>query len=138
MPNDDNKLRPVEIIGIRDPEGDSVQVTVTGITQDEPTSGLREGDSGPDAVGVGTSYAWLRGQCDLGAVDKPGNGRVYTVAFKATDSLGACATGKVRVTVPYGSPYSSRVIDDGQKFDSTKSTDLQANAKGEARKPVKG
>jgi len=116
----DHSFEAVGIAGVSDPEADPVTITITGVTQDEPVSGLWPGDKAPDAAGVGTSEVKLRAERDPGTPEKPGNGRVYTVSFKATDPLGASTTGKVKVTVPPVLRWDSVAIDDGRKYDSTK------------------
>jgi hypothetical protein len=45
--------------GVTDPDGDPVTITISGITQDEPTHGLGTGGAGPDGFGVGASQAQL-------------------------------------------------------------------------------
>jgi hypothetical protein len=55
-----HKLAAVSIVGVADPDGDPVSLTITGITQDEPTNGLGDGDTCPDAFGVGQSQAQVR------------------------------------------------------------------------------
>ncbi len=37
-------------MGVTDPEGDSVTITVTGVTQDEPVTSTGDGHTSPDAV----------------------------------------------------------------------------------------
>ena len=44
------------------PDGNPVTITITGITQDEPTHGLGTGGAGPDGFGVGASQAQLRAE----------------------------------------------------------------------------
>lgn len=101
------------IIGIGDPDNDPVAVTVTAVTQDEPTGGLVTGDTGPDAILHGSSVD-LRAQRDSG-----GNGRVYRVQFSANDGNGGNCTGAVTVGVPNSQKPGQVVLDDGQAFDST-------------------
>ena len=116
----DRKSEMVGILGVVDPEGDDVTVTVTGVTQDEPVAGLWEGDKGPDAVGVGKPEVELRGECNPGTDENPGNGRVYTISFRATDSNGASSTGKVKVMVPASLKWDATAVEDKDKYDSTK------------------
>jgi streptogramin lyase len=116
----DRTMEPVSIVGIVDPEGDPFEVTITGVTQDEPVSGLCEEDQAPDATGVGTASVKLRAELAPGLPDAPANGRVYTIAFKAVDALGACSTGKVKVVVPVGTLPTDTAKDDGQRYDSTR------------------
>lgn len=116
----DHNMQSVGIAGVYDPEGDPFEITVTSVTQDEPIAGLCEDDKFPDAIGTGCPTVWLRGEYDEGTVENPGNGRVYTVCFKAVDTLGAVSSGKVKVTVPKGILPTDVAIDDGQKYDSAK------------------
>lgn len=116
----DHSMQSVGIAGVYDPEGDPFEVTITSVSQDEPIAGLCEEDKFPDAIGTGCPTVWLRGEYDEGTIENPGNGRVYTVCFKAVDKLGAVSTGKVKVTVPKGILPTDVAIDDGQKYDSAK------------------
>ncbi|NLE60683.1 MAG: hypothetical protein GX616_20245, partial [Planctomycetes bacterium] len=103
----------VVILGVVDPDGEPVKITITAITQDEPL--MRHfGKKHPDAAGVGTSVAWLR----AGRLAK-GNGRVYVISFEATDSSGDTCTGSVSVKVPRDMRRKGSCVDDGQRYDST-------------------
>lgn len=107
-----HKMVPVAVLGVTDPDGDAVAVTVTSITQDEPVNGLGDGDTAPDAV-IGAGGARLRAE----RAGKP-NGRVYEIHFTADDGrLGQCS-GTVRVCVPHDQRRAS-CTDDGQIYDST-------------------
>jgi hypothetical protein len=108
-----HKLVPIQILGVTDPEGDPVSITVTGITQDEPTNGLGDGDTSPDGFGVGTSRPQVRAERAGN-----GNGRVYVISFRAEDGQGGSCTGSVKVTVSHDK--KSEAVDDGQSYDSTK------------------
>ncbi|MFB0504600.1 MAG: hypothetical protein ACETWE_12265 [Candidatus Bathyarchaeia archaeon] len=102
----------VTILGVTDPDGDNVTITVTGVTSDEPTDGKHS----PDAYGVGTDTVSLRAE-RLGA----GNGRVYMVTFIASDGKGGEAEGNVTVYVPHHKTgHTYFCIDDGQNYDATK------------------
>jgi hypothetical protein len=103
---------PVEIVGVTDPNNDNVTITITGVTQDEPVTGLGDGDTAPDAVIQGNKVL-LRAERAGG-----GNGRVYRVSFTATDSNGASCSGSVTVSVPHDRKDST-CMDDGQSFYST-------------------
>jgi hypothetical protein len=84
------KLRRIEVAGATDPDGDSVTLSITGVTQDEPVRGA------PDAVrGPGDSAVPLRADRD-----PRGDGRVYTIAFEATDGEGGSCEGVASVSVP--------------------------------------
>ncbi len=107
-----HKLVSVAIEGVTDTDSEynTVTLTVTGITQDEPVSGLGDGDTSPDGVIQGAS-ALLRAERS-----GTGNGRVYVVHFTADDGFESC-TGSVQVTVPHG--RKGTATDDGQSVDST-------------------
>lgn len=77
----------VSVVGVTDPDGDPVAITVTRITQDEPVSGQGSGDTGPDGAGVGTSTASIRSERAGG-----GDGRAYEISFRADDGKGGSRT----------------------------------------------
>lgn len=108
-----HRLVPVRICGVRDPDGDPITVAITSVTQDEPTSGLGCGDTGPDAWICGR-WVWLRAERD-----RNGNGRFYHVSFTATDAHGNSCSGTVKVKVPKRRRRSSPPVDDGPLYDST-------------------
>ena len=109
----------VNILGVTDPDGDPVTITVTGITSDEPTA-TDKGSGGaahaPDAAGVGTDTALLRAERS----GRGGNGRVYEIIFTAFDGMGGECQGRVTVNVPHNrSGGSCDSVDDGQDYDAT-------------------
>lgn len=108
----DHKMVSIAVTGVTDPDGDPVTVIVTGITQDEPTNGLGDGDTCPDATGVGTGQAQVRAERS-----GTGNGRVYTIRFSAADGKGGTCTGAVTVSVPHDKKDTP--ADDGQTVDAT-------------------
>ena len=87
-------FEPVRLMGASDPDGDTIELSVTGVSQDEPVTG--RGDStAPDArLGNGD-------QLDLRAERSPqGDGRVYQIVFRASDGRDGACTGEARVEVP--------------------------------------
>jgi len=107
-----HKFVDVTILGVTDPDGDNVTITITGITSDEPT----DGKYSPDAYGVGSDTASLRAERS-----GTGNGRVYMVTFVASDGKGGAAEGNVTVYVPHHKTGHTYVCtDDGQNYDATK------------------
>ncbi len=111
-----HKMEQISIEGVSD--GDItynvVTLEITGVTQDEPVSGLGSGDSSPDAViqvGDPADTVLIRRERF-----KDGNGRVYEVAFTADDGFESC-DGVVQVSVPRRRKLDA--VDDGQIFDST-------------------
>lgn len=112
-----HKFVDVHILGVTDPDGDDIAITILGVTSDEPTSSQDgKGDvHAPDAYGIGTSTASLRSE----RLDT-NNGRVYEITFVASDGRGGETVGTVKVFVPhdYGK-HGSVCVDDGQKYDAT-------------------
>lgn len=107
-----HKLTAVEVLGVTDPDGDPVTITIQGITQDEPVDGLGSGDTAPDGQGVGTSVAEVRAERS-----GTGDGRVYAISFAASDGKGGTCTGQVQVGVPHS--QDDTAVDSGQSYDST-------------------
>ena len=92
-----------------DADQNALTTTITGVTQDEPV-----GATCPDAMGVGTSSVKLRSE-RLGN----GDGRVYHVAFTASDGRGGRCSGTVTVCVPHDQGRGRACGDQGALFDST-------------------
>jgi hypothetical protein len=90
-----HRLRQVVLRGATDPDGDAVEIEITGVTQDEPVR-AQPGDRSPDArvTSAGDSVR-LRAE-RLGG----GDGRVYRIAFTASDGQGGECTGSTTVEVP--------------------------------------
>lgn len=108
-----NKMVDVNITNVTDPDGDSVTISITGITQDESVNHHENGKE-VDGEGIGTSTARVRAERNGYA-----NGRVYVISFTATDSRGASASGSVTVCVPHDQGGNTVCTDDGQSFTST-------------------
>lgn len=110
-----HKLVPISILGVTS-TGGSVTLTVTGIRQDElvDAPGDLDGATSPDGQGVGTNTPHVRAERLEG-----GNGRVYRVAFTATDAAGQTCAGDVTVTVPSNQGASGAAIEDTPLVDST-------------------
>jgi hypothetical protein len=102
----------INILGIVDTQGNPTQITITGITQDEPVNELGDGNFLPDGAGVGTDTAQIRSERS-----GLGNGRVYNIRFLAQDTMGANCRGSVNVYVPHDKKHIP--VDDGQIYDST-------------------
>ena len=135
-----HKMIPVSILGVTDPDGDPVTITITAITSDEPTAtakGAGGAKHAPDADGVGTDMVILRAERSGSGLEKgksgagPGNGRVYEITFIAADDNGGECVGTVQVVVPHdhrrtindppnlGPDHLCDAIDDGQIYDAT-------------------
>ena len=95
-----HKLATITISGATDADGDTVTLTVTGVTQDEPVNGTGDGDTSPDG-------ALVPGHSDQVKLrsERAGNrdGRVYRIAFGGNDGRGGTCTGVVKVGVPHDS-----------------------------------
>jgi hypothetical protein len=91
-----HRLVLIALAGATDPDGDTVTLTVTGATQDEPVSGLGPGDVAPDAqAGTQSNTVFVRAErADTG------DGRVYRVSFTGSDGKGGSCSGTVKVSVP--------------------------------------
>jgi hypothetical protein len=107
-----HEMTPLSILGVTDPEGGSITIAVTSIRQDEPLNGIGDGDTSPDATLSPPAIRAERRQ--------NGNGRVYTIDFKAIDPLGGSCLGAVKVCVPKSqSGKGSTCVDDGPVVNST-------------------
>jgi hypothetical protein len=109
-----HEMRPVDVLGVNDPDGDTLTLTVTRITQDEPVDEKGDGATAPDGAGVGTAIAFVRAERA-----GPRNGRVYGISFRADDGRGGSCTGSVSVCVPHDQGAHAECVDDGQIYDST-------------------
>jgi hypothetical protein len=108
----DHKMVAVTLSGATDPDGDQLTITVTGVTQDEPVNGMGEGDTGPDArLGASSNTVELRAERS-----GTGDGRVYRVAYTASDPSGAACTGMVVVEAPHN--QKDKAVDSGGTFNS--------------------
>ncbi len=104
-----HQMVAVGITGVSDPDNNAT-ITITGVTQDEPTNGLGDGDTAIDAV-IDGGTVLLRAERS-----GKGDGRVYRISFTASDLEGS-ASGTVKVCVPH-SPKKP-AIDSLSIFDST-------------------
>lgn len=91
----DGGFAPVTIDGVTDPDGDPVTIAVTGVTEDEPLLDIGVRPTCPDAV-IEDGAAQVRLERS-----GRGNGRVYRVAFTATDGRGGSCDAAVDVCVPH-------------------------------------
>lgn len=102
----------VDVLGVTDPDGDAVLITIDSIFQDEPVNSNGDGDTSPDGQGVSTATAQVRAERDGG-----GNGRVYHISFTADDGNGGSCSGEVLAGVPHDKKDTP--VDDGALYDST-------------------
>lgn len=104
---------PIAILGVTDPENDSLSLTVLGVKQDEPVLTPGSDTTSPDAM-IQAGSASVRAE-RLGA----GDGRVYHLAFQAANRHGGTCTGDVTVGVPHSMVKGVIAIDGGPAYDST-------------------
>ena len=105
----------IQVLGVTDPDGDTLTITINGIYQDEPVSGKGSGQTTPDGMlsSTDTDMAAIRAERNGN-----GDGRVYHIVFDADDGSGGACTGDVMVSVPRdqsGAP----AVDGGALYDST-------------------
>jgi hypothetical protein len=111
----DHKMLPVQILGVVMPSDD--RITITTVTQDEPTNGLGDGDTPIDAM-IHHNTPPDNDDVNLRAERSgKGDGRVYKVCFMVADPEQS-ATGCVQVVVPK-SKKTDAAIDSGGTYDST-------------------
>jgi hypothetical protein len=87
-------LIAITLDGATDPDGDPVTLSVDGVTQDEPVTG-RGDHTSPDAVDASDGEVRVRAERD-----PHGDGRVYRIAFTASDGRGGSCSGTATVSVP--------------------------------------
>jgi len=102
----------IDVLGVTDPEGDPIVITIDSILQDEPVAAAGGGSTSPDGRGVGTATAEVRAERVGG-----GNDRVYHIYFTADDGHGGTCSGEVLVGVPKSKERTP--VDDGPLYDST-------------------
>lgn len=111
-----HKFVPIAVLGVTDPDGNPVTITINKIYQDEPVNTTGDGNFTPDGKGVGTSIAAVRAE-RVGTPKVPGDGRFYHISFTATDSYGLACSGEVLVAVPHD--QNKAPVDGGPLYDST-------------------
>lgn len=115
-----HKFVPIAVLGVTDPDGDPITITVDSIRQDERVreNAQGAGNTSPDGMGVGSSTASVRAERN-GNPKTPGNGRVYHIGFTASDGKGGMCQGTVTVCVPHDQRPGAGCVDEGALFDST-------------------
>ncbi len=107
-----HKLANVGILGVTDPDGDDVSLTITTVTQDEPVK-VNKGDKSPDAVINPDSTVGVRVERSA-----QGDGRVYRIGFTADDGNGGTCEGMVRTCVPHDQGQGNACVDGGDGYNS--------------------
>jgi len=109
---------------VSDPDNDSITIETQCIQQDEPVTRSRRDRTRYryDADGIGTDTPILKAKRSASYVSLPdrvkhkGDGRIYDIIFKATDSQGASCIGKIIVKVPFKA--NGTAIDSGTRYPS--------------------
>jgi Tol biopolymer transport system component len=94
LTNANHRLVAMTIDGATDPDGDPLTVAIDSVTQDEPVESSGDSTS-PDAIDDGDGQVRIRAERD-----RHEDGRVYRIAFTATDGRGALCSGTTTVSVP--------------------------------------
>lgn len=110
-----HKFTDISVQGVTDEDDDPVSITITGIFQDEPANSTGDGNTCPDATGVGGPAVSVRAERRGG-----GDGRVVHVFFTADDGRGGSCEGSVTVCIPksQGGPGAG-CVDQGPLHDAT-------------------
>jgi hypothetical protein len=106
------KMKTITLSGATDPEGGTVTIAITGVTQDEVVAGPGKKRAPDAATGPTSDSVQLRAE-RFGNLD----GRVYQVSFTGTDPLGGTCTGAVTVSVPHDQSGAA-AVDSGQLYNS--------------------
>jgi hypothetical protein len=106
-----HKMVLIKILGITDANNNAT-IAITGVTQDEPTNGLGDGDTAIDAVINPDGTVLLRSERS-----GTGDGRIYRISFVASDFEGSAA-GMVKVCVCH-SQNGNEAVDSGGVFRAT-------------------
>lgn len=107
-----HKFANVGIVGVMDPDGDDVSLTITTVTQDEPVK-VNKGDKSPDAKINPDSTVAVRVERSA-----QGDGRVYRIGFTADDGNGGTCAGVVRTCVPHDQGQGNDCVDGGDGINS--------------------
>jgi len=97
------------VLGVTDPDGDPVTITINGIFQDELVG------SQADAHILGVNLLDIRSERD-----GSGDGRVYHAFFTASDGRGGTCSSQVRIGItPHDQGVNLDAIDGGPLYNST-------------------
>jgi hypothetical protein len=107
LPSLNRKLFPVTVSGATEPDGETMTLRITSVTQNQPVTG--PGDpTAPDAMrGAQPNQLLLRAESS-----PVGAGRVYRINVSVADTKGGSCTSSLRVRIPRSA------IDTGPDYDS--------------------
>ncbi len=104
----DSKLHEVVLSGATIADGDVLTYAITGVTQDEPTTGGWKQDlKTPDANGLGGNRVSVRGERNPSL-----NGRVYRISYTVSAEHGGGCSGVENVGVAV---RKTAAVDDGDQ-----------------------
>jgi hypothetical protein len=99
----------VTLSGATVADEDTVAIAITGVTQDEPTTGgWRQDLKTPDANGLDADHVSVRAERNPSL-----NGRVYRISYTATSGRGGSCSGVETVGVPVR--RGAAAFDDGDQ-----------------------
>ena len=109
-----HQLRLITLTGASDSDDNPVTLTITAVTQDEALDGHGDGDTSADArAATASDQVFLRAERS-----GTGDGRVYRIAFTASDGNGGACAGRVAVGVPHDKGGRATPVDSGLTFNS--------------------
>lgn len=103
----------IDILGVTDPGGGAVTITVDSIWQDEPTNTRGDGNTNVDGGILPDGRPWVRAE-RMGGGQR--DGRVYEIRFTASDGTASC-TGTVFIGVPHDQ-RGTHPVDSGLRWNS--------------------
>lgn len=89
----------IDIDGVTDPEEDEVSIQVTSVVQDQVVSAVGNGSGNTEHDARNPLDADIEVRAERAGTDK--SGRIYTIAFTATDAAGGSCSSEVEVCVPH-------------------------------------
>jgi hypothetical protein len=95
----------------------AVTIQITSIYQSEPVNALGSGNTAPDGIIDPTTpgIAYVRAERA-----GPGTGRIYIIAYTATDPVGNTCSGTLTANVPHDQGQGFTPMPTGNWYDSTK------------------
>jgi hypothetical protein len=87
-----HRMVPIEMLGVADPDGDPIAISVDAVVHNEEGQTLGSGNTSPDAT-----LSPLEVRAERAG---QGVGRTYEIDFTAEDGVGGSCTGTVTVCVP--------------------------------------
>ena len=100
----------------------AVTIQITSIYQSEPVNALGSGNTAPDGIIANSTDSTIPSIAYVRAERAgPGTGRIYIIAYTATDPVGNTCSGTLTANVPHDQGQGYTPIPTGSWYDSTKS-----------------